>query len=223
MNDKVTPRSIAYAAVQVFDLMHFVRLPTHVYLYSSFTSICRPLSNGTKFTEDSITVAFTTTLLTFLKTCKTALRRHVHMTYLSGGLCKSAFHGLERSLTYVCLVEKSSQLPPLASSPALLLLARLWRSSVPLAADAILDVFREWERVIFHNLDSSLVARDQNIYSVRKTNWLWFYYKRIEMHVLTSSPKCVAVDDIILWSDYQQITQASSTGRAPSHMSHRVG
>jgi hypothetical protein len=24
MNDKVTPRSIAYAAVQVFDLMHFV-------------------------------------------------------------------------------------------------------------------------------------------------------------------------------------------------------
>ena len=125
MNDKVTPRSIAYAAVQVFDLMHFVRLPTHVYLYSSFTSICRPLSDGTKFTEDSITVAFTTTLLTFLKTCKTGLRRHVHMTYLSGGLCKSAFHGLERSLTYACLVEKSSQLPPLASSPALLLLARL--------------------------------------------------------------------------------------------------
>jgi len=77
------------------------------------------------FTEDSITVAFTTTLLTFLKTCKTALRRHVHRTYLSGGPCKSAFHGLEQSLTYVCLVEKSSQLPPLASSPALLLLARL--------------------------------------------------------------------------------------------------
>jgi hypothetical protein len=24
MNEKVTPRSIAYAAVQVFDLMHFV-------------------------------------------------------------------------------------------------------------------------------------------------------------------------------------------------------
>ena len=32
MNDKVTPRSIAYAAVQVFDLIHFVRIPTHVYL-----------------------------------------------------------------------------------------------------------------------------------------------------------------------------------------------
>jgi hypothetical protein len=126
MNDKVTPRSIAYAAVQVFDLMHFVRLPTHVYLYSSFTSICRPLSDGTKFMEDSITVAFTTTLLTFLKTYKTGLRRHVYMTYLSGGLCKSAFHGLERSLTYyICLVEKSSQLPPLGRSPALLLLARL--------------------------------------------------------------------------------------------------
>jgi hypothetical protein len=44
---------------------------------------------------------------------------------VSGGLCKSTFHGLERSLTCVCLVEKSSQLPPLASSPALLLLARL--------------------------------------------------------------------------------------------------
>jgi hypothetical protein len=94
MNDKVTPRSIAYAAVQVIDL-HFVRLPTHVCLYSSFTSIYRPLSDGTKFTEDLITVAFTTTLLTFLKTFKTALQRHVHRTYLSGGLCKSAFHGLE--------------------------------------------------------------------------------------------------------------------------------
>jgi hypothetical protein len=45
--------------------------------------------------EDSITVAFTITLLTFLKMCKTALRRHVHRTYLSGGLRKSAFHGLE--------------------------------------------------------------------------------------------------------------------------------
>jgi hypothetical protein len=125
MNDKVTPRSIAYAAVQVSDSMHFVRIPTHVYLYSSFTSICRPLSDGTKFTEDSITVAFTTTSLTFLKTFKRALRRNVHRTYLSGGLCKSTFHGLEQLLTYVCLVEKSSQLPPLASSPALLLLARL--------------------------------------------------------------------------------------------------
>ena len=75
--------------------------------------------------EDSITMAFTITLLIFLKTCKKGLRRHAHMIYLSGGLCKSAFHGLERSLTYVCLVEKSSPLPPLASSPALLLLARL--------------------------------------------------------------------------------------------------
>ena len=125
MNDKVTPRSIAYAAVQVFDSMYFVRIPAHVYLYSSFTSICRLLSDGTKFTEGLITVAFTTTLLTFLKTCKRALRRNVHRTYLIGGLCKSAFHGIELSLTYVCLVEKSSQLPPLASSPALLLLARL--------------------------------------------------------------------------------------------------
>jgi len=45
-----------------------------------------------------------------------------------------------------------------------------------LVADAILDVFREWEQVIFHNLDSSLVlagiGQDQNMYSVRKTNWL---------------------------------------------------
>jgi hypothetical protein len=122
MNDKVTPRSIAYAAVQVFDSIHLV---IHVNLYSSFTSICRLLSDGTKFTEDAITVAFTTTSLTFLKTCKRALQRNVHRTYLSGGPCKPAFRGLEQSLTYICLVEKSSQLPPLASSPALLLLARL--------------------------------------------------------------------------------------------------
>ena len=74
MNDKVTPWSIAYAAVQVlFDLIHFIRIPTYIYLYSSFTSICRLLSNGMKFMEDSITVAFITTLLTFLKTCKRAL------------------------------------------------------------------------------------------------------------------------------------------------------
>jgi hypothetical protein len=75
--------------------------------------------------EYSITVAFTTTSLTFLKTCKTALQRNVHRIYLSGGLCKPAFHGRQRSLTYVCLVEKSSQLPPPASCPALPLLARL--------------------------------------------------------------------------------------------------
>ena len=138
--------------------LHFVRLPTHVYLYSSFTSICRPLSDGTKFMEDSITVAFTTMLLTFLKTWKTGLRRRVRMTYLSGGLCKSAFwvHGLEWSLTYVCLVEKSSQLPPLASSPALLLLARLWRSSVLLAADAILDIVREREPLLKYNIFANL-------------------------------------------------------------------
>jgi len=127
--------------------MLFVRIPTHVYLYPSFTSICRPLRDGTKFTEDSITVAFTTISLIFLKTCKRALWRHVHRIYLSGGLCKSAFHRLEQTLTYVCLVEKSSQLPPLASGPALLLLARLWRNSVPLAAEAILAVFRERDRI----------------------------------------------------------------------------
>jgi hypothetical protein len=41
---------------------------------------------------------------------------------------------------------------------------------MPLAADAILDVFREWDRV---NLDSSLVTgigQDQNMYSVREKN-----------------------------------------------------
>jgi hypothetical protein len=39
---------------------------------------------------------------------------------------------------------------------------------MPLAADAILDVFREWDRV---NLDSSLVTgigQDQNMYGVRE-------------------------------------------------------
>jgi len=73
MNDKVTLWSIAYATVQVFDSMHFVRIPTHICLYFSFTSICRLLSDGMKFIEDSITMVFTTTLLTFLKMCKMAL------------------------------------------------------------------------------------------------------------------------------------------------------
>ena len=95
MNDKVTPRSIAYATVQVFDLMYFVRIPSHVYFYSSFTSICRSLSGGMKFMEVSIIAAFTTTSLTFLKTYKRALQRNVHRIYLNGGLRKSAFYGLE--------------------------------------------------------------------------------------------------------------------------------
>jgi hypothetical protein len=93
MNDKVTPRSIAYATVQVFDLMQFVRIPTtDVYLYSSFTSTCRPLSDGMKFMEDSITAVFTTMLLTFLKTCKRALQRNAHRIYLNGGLRKFTFY-----------------------------------------------------------------------------------------------------------------------------------
>ena len=140
MNDKVTPQSITYAAVQVlFDLIHFIRIPTYIYLYSSFTSICRLLSDGMKFTEDSITVVFITTLLTFLKICKRALRRDTHKIYISGGLCKSSFHDLEQLSIYVCLVEKSSQMLLLTITPAQLLLGRLWRNSVPLVADADLD------------------------------------------------------------------------------------
>jgi hypothetical protein len=118
MNNKVTPRSIAYAAVLVFDFMHFVRIPTHVYLYSSFTSICRPLNGGMKFMEDSITAVFTTISLTFLKMCKRALRRSAHRIYLSGGLCKSAFYGLELLQPIFIFVDRSSHLPLLASSPA---------------------------------------------------------------------------------------------------------
>ena len=61
-------------------------------LYSSFTSTCRPLSDGAKFMEDLITVAFITTLLTFLKTCQRALWRKAHRIYLSGGICRFASH-----------------------------------------------------------------------------------------------------------------------------------
>jgi len=60
---------------------------------------------------------------------------------------------------------------------------------VPLAADAILDVFREWHRV---NLDSSLVTgigQDQNMYGVREkfdyNEHLRFYYKRTKIRALT--------------------------------------
>ena len=75
-----------------------------MFISTSFTSICRPLSGGMKFMEDSITAAFTTTLLTFLKTCKRALQRNAHRIYLSGGLCKYAFYyGLKLLSTHFCL------------------------------------------------------------------------------------------------------------------------
>ena len=86
LNDKVTPRSIAYAAVQVgFTLLHAVQC---LFVTTSSILTCKLQVHGPNFMEDLTTKDYITILLISLKIPLGLRRRIVPKTYLTGGRCE---------------------------------------------------------------------------------------------------------------------------------------
>ena len=86
LNNKVTPRSVTYAAVQVgFTLLHAIRC-----LFAAASSIltCKRRVHGPNFMEDLTTKDSTTILLISLKILLGLQQRIVPKTYLTGGRCE---------------------------------------------------------------------------------------------------------------------------------------
>ena len=89
LNNKVTPRSIAYAAVQVNPFPFHSALAAGCLLaLISCTSTCRQHPRGLKFTEGSITVGCIIMLLISSKKPQGLLQRSVPKIYLPGGPSK---------------------------------------------------------------------------------------------------------------------------------------
>jgi hypothetical protein len=93
LNDKVTPRSVAYAAVQVCLCRGILwRLDSSVASSSILT--CKRRDLGPQFMADLTTLDYITLLLTSLRIPRGLLQRNVPRSYSSGGLCEffSASH-----------------------------------------------------------------------------------------------------------------------------------
>lgn len=91
MNDKVTPRSIAYAAVQVLTRcisLKYILMFTLLQLHFNLQTAERWCEIYGGFDYRGLY----NYIVDFLKTCQRVLRRSAHRIYLSGGLCKSASH-----------------------------------------------------------------------------------------------------------------------------------
>jgi len=83
LNDKVTPRSITYAAVQVCVFVLYVALCLSV--TSSCTSICKLRVHGLRFTVDLTIRNCITTSSMSLRTLLGLLQRSVPKIYSAGG------------------------------------------------------------------------------------------------------------------------------------------
>jgi hypothetical protein len=89
LNDKVTPRSIAYAAVQVgFMLLHVVLC---LFAAASSISTCKLRVHGPNFMEDLTTKDCLTISSMSSKIPLGLQRRSVPKTYLTGGRCEYSF------------------------------------------------------------------------------------------------------------------------------------
>jgi len=86
LNNKVTPRSIAYAAVQVDLFLLYVILCSSV--TASSISTCKLRVHGPQFMEDSTTRDCTIMLSMFLRIPLGLLRRNVPKIYSTGGRCE---------------------------------------------------------------------------------------------------------------------------------------
>jgi hypothetical protein len=130
LNDKVTPRSIAYAAVQVgFLLLHVVPC---LFASASFISTYKLQVHGPNFMEDLTTKDCITISSISLKIPLGLQRRSVPKTYLTGGRREYSLF-LQRIFNQaVTTIGKSSQPLLLVVNQTLLLLARHSRSSVRL-------------------------------------------------------------------------------------------
>jgi hypothetical protein len=86
LNDKVTPRSIAYAAVQVgFVLLHVILC---LFTAASSISTYKVQVHGPNFTEDLTTKVYITILSMSSKIPLDLQRRSAPKTYLTGGRCE---------------------------------------------------------------------------------------------------------------------------------------
>ena len=93
LNEKVTPRSVAYAAVQVCLCRSILRCLDSS-TASSFILTCKLQDLGPQFMADLTTLACIILLLTSLRIPQGLLQRNVPRSYSSGGLCEffSASH-----------------------------------------------------------------------------------------------------------------------------------
>ena len=93
LNDKVTPRSVAYAAVQVCVCHGILRCP---YLFVDLSSILtyKLRDLGLQFMVDLTTLDYTTMLSISLRIPRGLLQRNVPRSYSAGGQgeCFSASH-----------------------------------------------------------------------------------------------------------------------------------
>ena len=87
LNDKVTPRSVAYAAVQVC-LCRSILWRLDLSTASSFILTCKLRDLGPHFTADLTTLAYIILLLTSLRIPQGLLQRNAPRSYSSGGLCE---------------------------------------------------------------------------------------------------------------------------------------
>jgi hypothetical protein len=91
LNDKVTPRSIAYAAVQVgFFLLHVILC---LYMATSSISTCKLQIHGPQFMEDLTTRDYIIMSLMSLMIPQGLLQRSAPKIYLTGG---------QREYSFVC-------------------------------------------------------------------------------------------------------------------------
>jgi hypothetical protein len=89
LNDKVTPRSVAYAAVQVcvyVTVLFYVVLDLSV--TASSTSTCKLRVLGLRFMVDSTTMDYITMLSISLRIPRGLLQRNVPRSYSTGGQCE---------------------------------------------------------------------------------------------------------------------------------------
>jgi hypothetical protein len=94
LNDKVTPRSVAYAAVQVCVYVTVSNVVLDLSVAASSISTCKLRVLGLQFMVDLTTLDYITMLSISLKIPRGLLQRNVPRSYSTGGQCEcvSASH-----------------------------------------------------------------------------------------------------------------------------------
>ena len=90
LNDKVTPRSVAYAAVQVwiYVIVSYVVQVLRLSMTASSISTCKLQVHGLQFTVDLTTRDCTTTSSISSKTPQGLLQKNAPKNYSTGGQCE---------------------------------------------------------------------------------------------------------------------------------------
>jgi hypothetical protein len=85
LNDKVTPRSVAYAAVQVYVYVTVSYAVLYLSATASFISTCKLLVLGLRFMVDLTTMDYITMSSISLRMLQDLLQRNVPRSYSTGG------------------------------------------------------------------------------------------------------------------------------------------